>query len=293
MQTPSTPLRQGARMSRPSHAEAARPRVGDAERGDGASPHRPSIESIRRPNAPLSRQPFLDEGAPRTPVPRRVPRVLAICGVSMHLLWAGCATTAELRIVPREIPPLTADDDDQRLCAVLANAIDSQAADVRIQEPALRLTANGHPGVIATMVIQVENWANTDERLRVLETISHACLDSADPMVRWSGIHAARRLPDSGRGCAAMEADVPSLVLRPDYQGRQGSFIDWAQPAVALASVRADLIRLVAECNLRESEGVLNAIVSDHGEWHEATRAAVAESLTLLKRSVGERQEHH
>ena len=199
----------------------------------------------------------------------------------------GCARlSGSTQIRPTVIAGAETVPENLELYNDLITALHAGERPETVAARALKVVSTGSPGLIAYATIQIENWSDSYEDESVLRTVAHACLERPDPLVRWSGVHAAYHLGDKTRVLAALLADYPSLAIRPDYPkgevvGATG-FIGQVSPAVALASLRCDLVGLLGELQIKASLPVVEAITADHDEWHEETRKVARQTVNAL-----------
>ena len=201
-----------------------------------------------------------------------VSRSLWWSSLALAALGASCTLGpgAEHRIVGREISAMTSDPHAYRVAAGLGQLLEAKADDSVILQQAIELVRTNQPGLIATAAIQLGNWADVDSRRVLLRSVAEACVASSDPMIRWSGIYLFAKSGSPSRACDELRANWQTLRLRPEFGKHEGSYVDWASPAVAVASIRADLLNLLPMCDI-PWQPVLAAIANDPDEWHDPT----------------------
>ena len=215
-------------------------------------------------------------------------RTCSIAVLTALSAWGvGCAQSRDaVSIEPIVVPGLETNIEwPGRLHAFMA-VLKKDAAPETVIRRMHDIISTDSPGLTAYALIQLENWADAFGHEDVLRTIADACLNTPDPLMRWSGIHAAwcageRRLAEN-----SLYNDYASLAVRPDGPRDKPRgptrHLGHYSPALGLAVIRSDLVGLVGEWKMTAALPVIEAIAADRKEWLDRTREKARQSLAML-----------
>jgi hypothetical protein len=161
----------------------------------------------------------------------------------------------------------------------------------RVHEEVRAAIARGSPCVVANLMVNISNFAPTTAKAGLIRPLARECLESDDPLVRWSGIWSLERLGDRPSVRSALLKDYASLLIRPDvsrwwataWWKDENSKFNRRNAAVTVAGLRADLVALLGKYRITEARSVLLAVIDDDCEWYGGLKATAGNALVAMQ----------
>jgi hypothetical protein len=231
------------------------------------------------------------------------------------ILSTACAPRGPYRVelgsaypttVGRTIPPLSDQVEDKlrKLTATLHEQLHrttSDAEEDQVQSRARALLSLDAPYIAALLMPDLAWWAECGggNRPAKVKPLVDFCLRHEDRLIRWSGVFAASKSGASERAYRVLRQDYASLLIRPDLSPWWAvrGWDHFAQRQVArqfppshVATMRAEVIRLVGEMELQEAKDVVEAIMRDPREWDSDVVGWAEQAYCRLRGAMGKPQ---
>ena len=167
------------------------------------------------------------------------------------------------------------------------------------------VVAHGSPYLVANFMMRVHGGLRAS-RVELVTPLTAACLESKDPLVRWSGIWSLSQLEaeageaagDRSPAQQALQQNYHTLLIRPDVKPwwttawwkDENSEFNRLNAAGTLALMRARLIERVGQYRITEGRPVLLAVKHDRWDWNRYAREAAEKALAELEQTPEESQ---
>lgn len=149
----------------------------------------------------------------------------------------------------------------------------------------------GSPYIVANRMMNLSYSLPSQVEREVIEPLMQKCLESTDPLIRWSGIYAANAIEEKQLVKHGLERDYSSFLIRPDptpwwaaaWWREEQNWFNRLNAAATVAALRASLIEMLGEYDIREAKPILRAIIADNWEWYDEAKHSAEKSLKALE----------